>query len=102
MPARRGPPALDDRDLVRHVLVDGVMRDPIHAAFRHDLAGVKLLRDRTLLVVSPTLATDRVRPSSLPRQAPPWSRPASYIQPRRDENLDDAECAELARVLRRL
>src|SRR5437764_14436896 len=48
MPARREPAALDHRDLVGHVLVDGVMRDSIHAALRHDLAGVKFLRHRSL------------------------------------------------------
>ena len=38
MPARRKPPALDYRHLVRHVGVRRIVREGVDAGLRHDLA----------------------------------------------------------------
>jgi hypothetical protein len=51
VPAGRKTPAFDDRDLVRHIRVLRIMRDPVYAGFRHDLTGLIFLGHRLLLYV---------------------------------------------------
>jgi hypothetical protein len=46
MPAGRKAPALDHRDLVRHVGMRGIVGNCLHAGLRDDLARPEFLRHR--------------------------------------------------------